>query len=173
MKERFSLPLFVEFVVLLLLLGIFIFMWVESAHWPLGAALFPRVAAVLGALAIIAFAIQLVWRLRSSATVVEGRILDLQWSTGDTDARTLKKRAFVIVASIGGLWLGVWLLGFHVAIPVYLFSQLVLLGNCRWWSATLVALAGLAIIIGVYDKLLQVSWNQPAILALWRELTVK
>jgi hypothetical protein len=173
MKERINLPLLVEFFVLLLLLGVFVFMWIESADWPLGAALFPRLAAVLGVLAIIAFATQLLWRLRCSATFVEGRILDLPWSTGDTDARTVKQRAYVIVASIGGLWLGVWLVGFHVAIPVYLFSQLVLLGNCRWWSATLVALAALGIIIGVYDELLQVSWNQPAIVALWHDLTFK
>jgi len=173
MNKRINWPLLVEFFVLLLLLGIFVFMWIESADWPLGAALFPRVAAALGALAIIAFATQLAWRLRNSETVVEGRILDLQWSTGDTDARTLKKRALIIMASIGALWLGVWLLGFHVAIPLYLFSQLVLLGNCRWWSATLVALAALGIIVGVYDELLQVSWNQPAIPALWRELTIK
>ena len=170
MNRQWSRVIIAELMLLLLAFAIFVYMWIVSMEWELGAALFPRIAASLGMVAILAYGIQRVGELRHSARAQAGQILDLQWSTGDVEPAVLRRRAILIVASVIGLWVGIWLVGFHIAVPIYLFSQLKLFGDNRWWSAALVALVGLALIVGVYDELLRVSWHEPLLGDWWKSL---
>lgn len=71
-----EISFFIEIGLLLLFLGVFIFMWLESLAWPPGAALFPRIAATIGVLSVLAFGAQRVRRARNLRWVPAERILD-------------------------------------------------------------------------------------------------
>jgi hypothetical protein len=160
----------VESTICVALIGVFVFMFVHSLEWTLEAGLFPRIVSGFGVASVLIYLCQLTWyRIRNSAAGTR-RILDIPWTKVGGDQTKLKKQAFGIIACALGFWLGVVLVGFHVAAPAYLFSQLIIYGEVRVWIAALGAGVCLLLIDLVYDRLAGTTWNDPVLFDLVKAL---
>jgi hypothetical protein len=75
-----------------------------------------------------------------------------------------------ILLFVSLLFVGSWLLGFHVAIPLSLFIYLTKWSHLGWTRSLLVSLIFLGFIVVVFDWLLHVHWEDPVIMGiLFRE----
>ena len=67
---------------------------------------------------------------------------------------------------MAALLAGVWLVGFHITIPLYLLVYCTVFGAMQWRNAFLIAAGFEVFIVGVYDMLVHVIWNEPLLLKL-------
>ena len=163
-RWRIPLELLGEIPLLAIVGGFFVYLFVESLSWPLGAALMPRIAVIIG----FPFLIIRVITLLRHTTAQQGpiQIMDLGFSIG-IDPEGEAKRFVRICTFIIGLYLAIWVFGFHVALPLAMFFYLFVYGRVGWIASIAVSLFFLAFIVGVYDNVLHVSWHEPLILKLW------
>jgi putative tricarboxylic transport membrane protein len=160
--SRFNMELAGEFVLLGLAGAFFGYLLIEAKDWPLGAALMPRIIAVAG---LVFWALRIILLLRKRPQS-DARIMDTGF-TSVGDGRDAMKRFIIIFGSIITLITGIWLVGWHVALPAYVFLYLLIFGRIRWWKALLCAAAFLALLLGVYGELFNTPWNEPALFQLF------
>lgn len=158
---RFDGPVIGEIILCLFLMTVFALMFDQSYDWEIEAGLFPRVISAFGVLAVLAYLIQIVWHRLSGADRAGQRILDIPWAKVDGDPRAIKKTALGVISWALAFWVGIWVVGFHIAAPAYLYFQLVIYGEVKKWVAGLAAGGCLLIIILVYDRLAETTWNDP------------
>jgi hypothetical protein len=153
-----------ELVLLILVAAFFGYLLYGSMSWKLGASIIPWTAVALGTPFLILRFIAVLRPARGGAALAAspGQIMDIGFgasSDGAAPARFLR-----IVVYILAMYLGIWLLGFHVALPLATFIYLYVYGRAGLlWSAA-VALMFLALIMGVYDELLHARWHDAPIL---------
>ena len=166
--KRWRIPLEIvgEIPLLAIVGGFFVYLFLESLSWPLGAALMPRIAVIVG----FPFLIIRVITLLRRTVAQQGQIMDMGFSIG-IDPKGEARRFVRIYAFIVGLYLAIWLFGFHVALPLGMFFYLFVYGRVGWIASIAVSLFFLALIIGVYDNVLHVSWHEPLILRIWNWLS--
>jgi hypothetical protein len=143
---------------------LFIYILAKSFEWPLGAALMPRISVALG-LPFLALRI-LALLGRGRQTLQRGPIMDTGFQLGgDTigEARRFARICIFIVA----LYLGIWVLGFHVALPLGVFVYLVVYGKLSIVASGLVSLCFIALIVGMYDYAIHTDWGEPLGLRAW------
>ena len=161
-SSRVSLEAVGEVVLLMGIAAFFGYMFAESLKWGEGAALMPRIIILLG----LPF-----WVLRIKAIAGRSRpkssaqIMDTGFYI-DQDPRAALAGFIRISGFIVLLYLGIWLFGFHVALPVGMFFYLYMYGKMGWFGSALAGLLFLAIIVGVYDCVLRFHWDTPVILRL-------
>lgn len=151
-----------EFVLSGLTGAFFLYLLLESRGWPLGAALMPRVVATTGLL----FLILRLGMLLRNRTEPQGRIMDTGFTESD-DGDAALIRFLTVFGSLVALIVGIWLFGWHIALPVYIFLYLLIFGRVRWWWAAISAGLFLALLIGVYDAVFHTPWNEPALFRLF------
>lgn len=131
------------------------FVW-TAMSWPSGAALLPRTAGAFGLLMLAGYAISSL-RGRAGNT---GQILDVgRLEHEDTDRAAIRARTIRAIGSLVALVALIWLVGFHVAIPVFVAFYLWHWGRVDWWRAVLAGAMFLGIIVGLYDNIMHVSWH--------------
>jgi len=160
----------VETIICLILIAVFAFMFVHSLDWGLEAGLFPRIVSGFGIASVAAYLLHLTWRRTRNSAAGARRILDIPWAKVEGDQAKLKKHAFGIIACAVAFWVAVVLVGFRVAAPAYLFSQLIIYGEVRPWIAALGAGLCLLLIDLIYDRLAGTTWNDPILFDLVRDL---
>ncbi len=161
--SRVSLEMVGE-VVLLMAIGAFLgYMFVDSLNWGEGAALMPRIAILLG---LPFWLLRIMALARRSRPKSSARIMDTGFYL-DQDPRVSLARFTRISGFIVLLYLGIWLFGFHVALPVGMFLYLYIYSKAGWLGSGLVGLLFLAIIVGLYDFVLHTNWFNPVILSLF------
>jgi len=160
-RPRLSLEVSGEIVLLLLVGGFFIYLFVESLQWPLGSALMPWITLSIG----FPFWLYRLMVLSVRAKDAPAQIMDIGFRTGG-DPTGERARFFRICFFIVGLYLAIWLFGFHIALPACMLFYLRVYGQVSWWWSFGVALLFLALIIGVYDRLLGATWHEPLVLQL-------
>lgn len=135
----------------------------EAREWRLQARLYPW---VIGFAMLALSLIHLVRELRGGGEKPAGSPaatpVDIQF-TQDMDPALARRRALDIFAWIFGFFGGIWLLGFTVAIPVFVFAYLKLRSGEGWLLAA--ALSGLAWVAfwGLFERLLRLPFPQGAI----------
>lgn len=128
----------------------------SARAWPGEARLFPW---AIGLPALLLSILQTVaaFFTRSSQGGDEMGIMDLPVDSELPGAIVLR-RAASIFAWVLGLFLAVWLLGFIVSVPLFVFSYLILQGREKW----LLALSYVAIVslffLGVFHYFLSIPW---------------
>ena len=152
----FSLETIGETVLVALVGGFFVYLFVESLKWPLGSALMPWIAVGIGA----PFWVYRLLALISRAREAPSQIMDIGFRTG-SDATGERARFLRITLFILGLYLGIWLFGFHVALPLGILFYVRVYGRLSWLASLCVALLFLSLLVGVYDRLLNASWHEP------------
>jgi hypothetical protein len=91
-----------------------------------------------------------------------GQIMDIGFRTG-SDPVGERGRFVRIALFILGLYLGIWLFGFHVALPLGMLIYVRVYGQLSWLGSLSVALLFLILLVGVYDKLLNATWHEPLV----------
>lgn len=160
-RPRFSLEVSGEIVLLLMVGGFFIYLFIESLQWSLGSALMPWITVSIG----FPFWLYRLLVLFVRAADAPGQIMDIGFRTGG-DPTGERARFFQICFFIVGLYLAIWLFGFHLALPAGMLFYLRVYGQVSWWWSCGTALLFLALIIGVYDRLLGATWHEPPVLVL-------
>jgi len=161
-RPRLSLEVTGEIVLLLMVGGFFIYLFIESLQWALGSALMPWITVGIG---VPFWLYRLIVLIRQTKDAPPAQIMDLGFRTGG-DPTGERARFFQICFFIVGLYLAIWLFGFHIALPVGILFYLRVYGHVSWWWSCGVALLFLALIIGVYDRLLGATWHEPPVLEL-------
>ena len=151
-----SLETIGELTLLTLVGAFFVYLFIESLQWPLGSALMPWIALAIGVPFWIYRVLVVVLRARET----KGQIMDIGFRTGD-DPHEERARFIRIALFIASLYLGIWLFGFHVALPLGMLIYVRVYGRLSWFAALCVGLLFLALLVGVYDHLLNATWHEP------------
>ena len=127
-----------------------------SFPWSRRAALFPRVIGVpLFFLALVEVCLS-VFGGESART---GHAVDFEL-TSQIDAQVAKKRTVEIFLWVVGFFLLILLLGFPIAVPLFVFLYLKLAGGESWTLATILAFFSWLFIEGLFDRLLHIPMPQ-------------
>lgn len=150
-----------ELILLLLVAAFFIYMINESFRWKLGASIIPWVAVAVGTPFLILRFLSVLWPSADETVGAQQQIMDIGFGTSDDGLAGM--RFFRICAYIIALYLAIWLLGFHIALPLGTALYLYVWGRAGLlWSAGL-GLMFLGLIVGIYGELLHASWHEPLI----------
>ena len=127
----------------------------SARRWSFKAALFPLATGI--PLFVLA-GTQLILELFGGNEATSGPAVELQLST-DVDPKVARKRVAAILAWIAGFILLVFLVGFPIAVPVFIFSYLSLQSRVGWrLSFTLTAIAWLCF-YGLFQWLLHLPFE--------------
>lgn len=97
----------------------------------------------------------------------QGMIMDLGFRASD-DASAGRRRGARYAASIAILFFGIWAIGFHVALPLWVISYLALYTKTKWYYLVVIAAAYDAFLFGVLDYVLDIEWFEPLLFRLAR-----
>lgn len=143
-----------ELLLIAIAFALFGYLFALSFDWPEAARLLPRIAVVIGIPFGLVRLFVLLRRVKPSATSV----MDIAFRIEGQDQRAVTGRFIRIWTWLLGLYLGIWMLGFHFALPVGTFIYLFRYGKAGWiWSVGL-SLAIYATIKLVYDVALDAVW---------------
>ncbi|MYA50305.1 MAG: hypothetical protein F4Y25_06170 [Chloroflexi bacterium] len=176
--RRLTRPEVLGEMVLLAIVGImFATMLWESQDWTTASALMPRIAIAIGAPLWFIRVIGLVRyalgtqpeRYRGVRREEEssGQIMDLGFYMGE-DQRAALVRFLSITGMLLILLAGIWLVGWHISLPVWTFAYLLIFAKVKVWQAALGGIFFLAVIIGVYGALFDTLWNDPVLFRMLR-----
>lgn len=148
-----------EAAFLLLVLVAFVYLLIVSRNWPTSAALLPTVAAGTGLPLLLIH----IYRRFRAVSGPQRQILDIGFNEEGLSGEEVRRRSIQMLGSMVALFVGIWLVGFHIALPLYLFLYMIKWGEASVLAATITAGIFLAILFGLYDNVLHISWNEPVI----------
>jgi Tripartite tricarboxylate transporter TctB family len=141
------------------IIGLFVFALTSSAGWPRAARLFPQVVGVPGlTLAVI----YLVRGLLGHERIASAQGADIS-TVFTNDASTVWRRTLGFGASLLSLMALIWLLGFFIAIPLYISAYLKLSARLKWTHILMLTLGTWIVFFGVFDTYLGIKWLTPLI----------
>jgi hypothetical protein len=158
-RQFFSVEVIGELILLTMVGGFFIYVLYESSEWQLGGQLIPWIAIALGTPFLVIRILALI--LPPKITGARAQIMDIGFGTAATPGagwRLLRISGYIVL-----LYLGIWVLGFHVALPLGTSLYLYIYGKTGLVWAAGIGLLFLALMIGVYDELLHAHWPTPLI----------
>jgi hypothetical protein len=94
-----------------------------------------------------------------------GMIMDLGFRVGEDPAGE-RRRALGYIVGIAALFIGIWLIGFHIAIPVWVAALLRRNANVRWPIIVLICALFLSFIFGIMDYIIDTPWGDPVLFQL-------
>ena len=143
----------------LLLIAVAGYAVISARHWSFKAALFPLATAI--PLFILA-GTQLILELFGGQETTSGPAVELELST-DVDPAVARKRVAGILAWIAGFILLVFLVGFPLAVPVFIFSFLSLQSRVGWRLSFTLTVTAWGIFYFLFQRLLNVQFEAGAI----------
>lgn len=139
----------------LMLMAVAAYALFKARHWSFKAALFPF---AVGIPLFILAGTQLVLEFFGGEDDIGGPAVELELST-DVDPAVARRRIFGILAWIAGFIVLVFLVGFPVAVPLFIFLYLILQSQIGWGlSLTLTATAWLCF-YGLFQWLLHLPFE--------------
>lgn len=133
--------------------------------WPIKTALYPRAVAI-PLIALAAFEFVLSLRDGSAEPGSGGQAMDFALSAG-LDSKNVAARTAMIFAWIGGFFGAVILLGFPLAIPIFVFVYLKVEAREGWLLSLILAAAAWLLFNGLFVRLLHLPFAEGL---LWRTL---
>lgn len=153
-------------------LGVFIFFVVfvyQAWEWRLQARLYPWAIGIpMLALALM----HIIWELKGGkkpSIPTSGAPVDFSFTKG-IDPVLARRRAINIFSWIFGFFAGIWLFGFDIAIPGFVFLYLKVQSGEKWWLSLLLTGAAWVLFWGLFDWLLHLPFPD-AQLFVWLGLT--
>ncbi len=125
---------------------------VSAMHWPWKAALFPL---VLGIPVFCLAAAEVLWVLLGSTS--QNPLMDVQPSA-DLPEKVTRSRMLVAIGWMLGLFVAVVLLGFPIAVPLFVFLYVKLQGREGWGLSLVFTLVVWGIFYGLFDRLLHLPF---------------
>jgi hypothetical protein len=141
---------------------IFFIVWVYMAKdWRMQARLYPWAIGIpMVILAIVQVILDLkgVQRKQSDAAPV-----DFQFSQ-NIDPALARRRTINIFSWIGGFFLGIWLLGFVITIPLLVFTYLKIQSGESWVLSAALTVGAWLVFYGLFVRLLTLPFPQGLVL---------
>jgi hypothetical protein len=135
-----------------------------SWSWPFRTALFPRVIALpILLLALIELALS-VW---GSEKERDGHAVDFQLTDTVEPALARKRTIAIIMWTLGFLALIV-LVGFPLAVPIFVFAYLKIAGQEPWTLTIALTTISWLAMDGLFNRLLHLPFPEGLVFALWR-----
>jgi hypothetical protein len=154
----------------LLVLTVFVAAMLETRNWPFTARLFPWAIGIPAvALCLVQLIADLTRASRDESTKELSGILDLPVETGVAKAVVLQRAAGAF-GWVFGFFGGIWLLGFLVTVPLFVWLYLTLQSRERWWVSLSTAALVMLFLVGVFHNILHVHWLEGYIA--WPQETV-
>ena len=133
-----------EVFLLAIVAALFVYMYLDSVEWDEGSLqwlpwrldwsdggwLLPRITILFGTPFWFWRAVSL---FRAGASTTGGQIMDTGFLDTDDPATTIAWRWVRIFGTTAGLMIGVWVLGFHIAVPAYTMFYLIMFGKMKWY----------------------------------------
>lgn len=134
-----------------------------ARDWPVETRLLPWVLGIPGLLLAL---VQLTLDLRTRGRNEETKAADLIDLPADRSLPpdVVMRRVSAFYGWFLGLIAGVWLFGFFIAVPVFVFLYLFARAQEKWWSALIYTAVILAFLWLVFERILRVLWPQGAVL---------
>ncbi|MDE0032197.1 MAG: tripartite tricarboxylate transporter TctB family protein [Deltaproteobacteria bacterium] len=134
-----------------------------ARDWPVETRMLPWVLGIPGLLLAL---VQLALDIRARGTTEETAAADLIDLPADRSLppKVVMRRVSAFYGWFLGLIAGVWLFGFFIAVPVFVFFFLLLRAGEKWWSAAIYTGATLGFLWLVFERILRVLWPQGAVL---------
>ncbi|MBI3000750.1 MAG: tripartite tricarboxylate transporter TctB family protein [Deltaproteobacteria bacterium] len=149
------------FFSLAILIFLVYFVW-EAREWRLQARLYPWVIGM----PMIALALVQIW-LELKGVSQEKRSgdvpVDFQFEQ-PVDPDIARRRTVNIFAWILGFFAAIWLLGFSLAIPLFLFFYLKVQSREPWVLSVILTAAGWLLFWGLFDRLLHLPFPEAQVL---------
>ena len=134
-----------------------------SLYWPFRTALFPRVIAVpLMALSLL----ELLLCAAGAELEREGHAVDFELTT-DVDPATAHRRTLAIGTWILAFFGLILLVGFPLAVPIFVFSYLKLAGREGWVLTTVLTATSWLFMEGLFNRLLHIPFAEGWIFSLF------
>ncbi|HSK28767.1 MAG TPA: tripartite tricarboxylate transporter TctB family protein, partial [Candidatus Limnocylindria bacterium] len=132
--------------------------------WPFRTALFPRVIALpIFVLALIEWALS-VWSIEGER---EGHAVDFQLTDTVEPALARKRTIAIIIWTLGFLVL-ILLVGFPLAVPIFVFAYLRFAGRETWALAIVLTAMSWLFMEGLFNRFLHLPFPEGVIFGLWR-----
>ena len=128
---------------------------VSASPWPLKARLFPLVTAI--PLLVLAL-VQLFLDLRGKAEATESPASDIALST-DVPPAIARRRTLLTFTWMAAFVALVFLVGFPLAVPIFLFSYLTLQSGESFLSSLVLTVAAWGFFYGVFERLLRLPFG--------------
>ena len=93
----------------------------------------------------------------------QSRIYDIKFETEGMSQLVVWLRTAWVFGIMGGTIVGVWLVNFHIAIPLFLITYLKFVGKVKWWVALLIALLVEIPIVVLYGAVIHTVWPESVI----------
>ncbi|HSK29174.1 MAG TPA: tripartite tricarboxylate transporter TctB family protein [Candidatus Limnocylindria bacterium] len=129
-----------------------------SREWSFQARLFPLTIGIPAlALCIIQLCMDMFKTAKSGAENDDRGVMDLRVDR-DVPQTVVARRASIMLAWIVGLFGMIWLLGFIISVPAFVWLYLTFQARETWLSSLFWTSSTLAFIIGVFHYILRVPW---------------
>ena len=157
--------LFTLFILALVALAVY-----TSRNWSFGTRLFPWAIGipVLG-LSLVQLGLDLFQTRSNSASDNKVEVMDVPVDRS-VPLQEVLRRSANIFGWIFGLLAAVWLVGFRIAVPIFVFINIKFQGRERWLISLAITGGFIVFLLIVFDYVLHVLWPRPAILD-WLPLT--
>lgn len=134
----------------LMMVFIFAFVVYEARGWRIYAKLLPfAVGLPMLAMALTQLILDIRRRGARTDDTSDGEI------AGNVPSPIVRKRTINILLYLLGLFFAVWLLGFSITIPLFIFLYLKMESGEKWWLSILFSAIAWVFIIGLFDWLLE------------------
>jgi TctA family transporter len=134
-----------------------------SRDWPMQTRMFPWTVG-LSALAFCIIQLFLdLWRAQSPASAEDASgIMDLPVDK-DVPIKVVARRALAQFGWVLGLFGGIWLVGFLIAMPLYVLSYLKLQARENWRVTIFCTSLIVLLLFGLFHYILNIRWLEPII----------
>lgn len=150
-----------------LLAAAFLFVVIDGRRLPRGAGNFPFVFGVFGLALLVLYLVREAYFFRrarrSGVSRQRQQILDLDSDYSAVSATEVRDRTVRVFGSLAAITMGVWLVNFHIAIPLFLVSYLRAFSATSWRSTITLAIVFEAIIVVFYGLIVHVPWGESVI----------
>ena len=133
---------------------------VTAREWPLKSSLFPTLIGVAGC--VIAAILALWTGIRGGEEKVPdgpGGAADIFLDVNLRSGEALK-RTFIICFWLIGIFVGTWLLGQLIALPLFVFLYLKVGSDEGWFLSLGLTACVIAFLYGVFDQVIHASWYE-------------
>ena len=135
----------------------------SASDWRFGARMFPWAIGIpaLG-LTILQLIIEQIRAHRPARPEDVSGVMDLPVDP-DTPPMEVARRAGISFAWVFGLFFGIWIFGFLVAIPLFVFSYIIIMAKARWYESLFYVALILIMMLGLFHYTINIPWLIPII----------
>lgn len=134
-----------------------------SLAWPFRTALFPR---LIGAPILALSLLEMIFCLVSAEGEREGHAVDFEMTT-DVAPPVVRRRTLAIFSWTVGFFALILFFGFPIAVPLFVFLYLKLVGKEGWALTLSLTLVSWLTMEGLFNRLLHLPFPEGWIFALW------